>query len=70
MNQNEAKEGILYEFRCWLKANPRENPDGRDARQFYYYLCDHRPHLLQFRCSGDNWQHVHGWLLHARLVSD
>ena len=70
MKQVEAKELILIEWHQWLKDNPRENPTGHDGFQFFGDLSNHRPHLLRFRCSGDKWQKVHGWLLNAGLVSN
>ena len=60
---------IFAAWHIWLKDNLRENATGTDAFLFYNHLCKHRPDLLRFRCLGDRWQRVHGWLLNAGLVS-
>lgn len=57
MKKEEAKEQIKSEFRDWWKSN-RES-DGYD---FYQYLQKNGGHLLEFKCAGDPYQRINGWV--------
>ena len=71
MNIADAELEIVKEWHVWRKQLPAEGvPTGTDGLVFYGHLTTARPDLLSFRCSGDKWQRVHGWLLHRRCVSD
>jgi hypothetical protein len=37
-------------------------PERSDGLIFLGCLRRQRPHLLEFKTSGDRWQTVHGWL--------
>jgi hypothetical protein len=66
----EAESRIIGEFISWRDKKGITNATGTDALMFYGYLTTHRRDLLSFTYRGDKWQRVHGFLLHARLVSD
>lgn len=66
MKQEQAKERIIAEFHSW--ASQQKNPAERNGFVFFNHLEMNRPDLLNFKCSGDKWQRVHGWLLNARFV--
>lgn len=68
MTLDEAERAIVREWSDWAKEHSA--PNGRDAFIFFGYLQSSRPDLLSFRCSGDKWQRVHGWLLRRGLVND
>jgi len=72
MKKDEAKRIILAEWRDWWEATrgEREKATGNDALAFHGYLRTEKPHLLIFGHHGDTYQPIHGWLLHARLVTD
>jgi len=72
LKQDEAKRRIASAFHDWCADNGFANsvPSGSDAHRFYLKLEKEKSSLLAFRCSGDKWQRVHGWLLQAKLVSD
>jgi len=64
MNQKEAESLILD---LWdEQKNPWEKGDHRafynEAQRFYLYLETNHPDLLTFRCVGDKWQTVKGWI--------
>jgi len=58
--QSEAKTGIVAEWHSW--SAKRSTRTGTDMFHFYLTLEKEASHWLRFRCSGDKWQHVHGWL--------
>lgn len=60
MRQDEAKPLIIDEWRQWRKDKP--NRGGTEMLIFYGWLKEERPHLMDFRCSGDPYQRVKGWL--------
>ena len=70
ITQAEAKRRIYDEWARWTRNNPKVSYSGTDGFSFFGYLTQERPSLLRFRCRGDKWQTVHGWLLRRRLVSD
>ena len=70
MKKEEAKARILIEWGRWIKDNPRDKPTGNGGFSFFGHLSTNKLNLLNFRCSGDKWQAIHGWLLNAGLVSD
>jgi hypothetical protein len=60
MKTDEAKSRIVAE---WSRRDGKSFPPtwaGKHA--FYLWLQREHPHLLAFRCSGDKWQRVHGWI--------
>ena len=56
----EAEQLIVAEWRAWSKQ--RGSYSGTDMLIFFNWLKKDRSHLLSFRCRGDQWQRVHGWL--------
>jgi hypothetical protein len=56
----EVEQLIVAEWRTWSKQ--RGSYSGADMLSFYCWLQKDRSHLLLFRCSGDKWQKVRGWL--------
>ena len=70
MKQDEAKEAIAKEWRAWAAKNNVTKAKGTDAMLFFTFLQKERSQLLNFRASGDKYQHVKSWLSRAGLVSD
>jgi hypothetical protein len=70
VKKEEARRAVLAEWRAWVAANGKTNPNGMDGLMFFSDISREKSHLLQFKTSGDPWQDVHGWLLRDRLVSD
>jgi hypothetical protein len=74
MNTGDAKLGIAGAFPKWLSTQPIGRPVGlgeatvADALDFYIYMADHRPDLLDFQAAGDKWQVVKAWLRDDRLI--
>jgi hypothetical protein len=56
----EVEPLIIDEWHIWSQAN--NSRQGVDMLLFYGYLQKEKNHLLSFRCNGDKWQRVHGWL--------
>lgn len=56
----KAEQLIVAEWRAWSKQ--RDSYSVADMLSFFCRLQKDRSHLLSFRCSGDQWQRVHGWL--------
>jgi hypothetical protein len=65
---SEAGFNIIAEWYTWTPA--LRDKTLMNGFLFFCYLQRHRPHLLNFECSGDPWQHVHSWLLQAGVVKD
>ena len=76
MTQSEAKPRIMAEYARWLADVWKPENAGRqlteyqkkvEARgwQFFTYLSNERPELLQFRHVGsDPWQHpIKSWII-------
>ena len=70
MKQDEARGIILSLFQDWCAEKNLKNPTGTDGFIFYMGLEKQGHGASDFRCKGDRWQTVHGWLLEAGLVSD
>jgi hypothetical protein len=70
VKNDEGRRAILAEWRAWVTANGKSNPNGMDGLMFFSDMHREKPDLLRFRTSGDPWQDVHSWLLRDRLVSD
>jgi hypothetical protein len=72
MKKDDAKAGVLQEFRRWRArpGNANELADGHTALLFFNWITVDKPELLAFKTSGDKWQIVHGWLLNAGQISD
>ena len=69
MKQDEAKSIILSLFQDWCAEKNLKNPSGTDGFKFYMGLEKQGHSATDFRCKGDRWQKVQGWLKRARLVS-
>lgn len=67
MTQAEAERRIIAELRKLLPAVPYTGADAGLAH--YHALKRQQPELFAFRCAGDQWQVVHGWMLKHRLVT-
>jgi hypothetical protein len=66
MKQDEARRRILAEWPSWSATE--SEPTRMNGLMFYAFLQSERPHLLEFRSSGDRWQYVHIWLKREGLV--
>ena len=63
MKQEEARRRIFAAWEVWVQSNPQEDLlPGNHMLNFFAYLQTDRPELLAFRCRGEKWQTVHGWL--------
>ncbi len=60
MEQEEAKTWIMVKWKRWDKKSTPASRD--DMFAFFRWLSVNRTDLLNFRCHGDKWEHVHGWL--------
>ena len=60
MTQAEAKRIIFAEWIRWRDAHDGANTHS-DRMSFWMDLEHERPDL-RFRCRGDSWQYVQGWL--------
>ena len=69
MKPGKAKRLICQEFRRWAETNAIGSPRVTDGFVFFGYLKQKRPDLLKFRCPGDKWQSVYGFLSEGGLVS-
>ena len=58
MRQEEARKLITEE---WLARPDSERTDG-NVFPFFADLERTRKHLLKFRCAGDRYQRIRGWL--------
>lgn len=56
----EAEQLIIAEWRAW--SNQRSTYSVYAMQIFFGWLQQNKSYLLSFRCSGDKWQRVHGWL--------
>lgn len=65
MLKDDAERQIMQAWREWCGLNvPSEkSPDGNDALRFYLSLESTQSPLLNFRCAGDRWQVVQGWIV-------
>jgi hypothetical protein len=70
MKKDEAKRLVLQEWDDWATKNlpPGHKASGTDGLIFFGYLQKQRPHLLEFKTSGDRWLTVHGWLSRAGKI--
>jgi hypothetical protein len=60
MRQDQAKPKILKVWRCWGTPETRRNPIA--PLMFYTDLCARHPDLLDFRCKGDPYHLIAGWI--------
>ena len=69
MTQKQSKKMILEEWEKW-KDDPNR-ATYQEKQDFYFWLEDHRPKLLQFQVKSgvDRWQYVHAWLNERIKVS-
>ncbi len=56
----EAARQIISEWRGFQKEHGGSST--HDMLTFYMWLQKNRPDLLCFKCKGDRWQRVKGWL--------
>lgn len=65
LKKDDAERLIVQAWRGWCRAHvPLERePNGNDALLFYAYLQRDQSHLLSFRCLGDKWQVINGWIM-------
>jgi len=68
MRIDDAKAKIIAAMRERLPSIPYSGTDG--GFTCYNQLRKDCPDLFEFRCSGDQWQRVHGWLRRAGLVTE
>ena len=66
--ESEAEFAIIAEWHAWTPC--LRDKTLMNGMLFFCYLQRHRPHLLDFKVSGDPWQQVHSWLLRSRCVKD
>ena len=66
ITQAHAKAAILEEWYAWPKGGSANFPF--DGISFYQTLGKTKPHLFRFKCSGDPWQVVKGWLLNSQAL--
>ena len=69
MKRDQAKQSIVAEWDLWSASNKITNATAGDKLKFYNFILKERPHLLDFKASGDKWQDVHSWLIQSRRVS-
>jgi hypothetical protein len=60
MRQDQAKRKILKVWRSWGTPEQRGHPIA--PLMFYTDLCARHPELLAFRCKGDPYHLVAGWV--------
>lgn len=66
IKREDAKRRIIAEWHSWSAT--QSNATLGNGMMFFLFIQKERSDLLEFRASGDKWQHVHSWLIHARLV--
>ena len=59
--QQTAKSQVRELWRAWSKDNSTAS-HATDKLLFYSWLQKHHPDALSFKCKGDKWQVVNGWL--------
>jgi hypothetical protein len=60
LTQAEAKPVILDEWRVWPKEHGGDS--AHDMTLFFHITRKNKPDLFKFKCSGDPWQVVKGWI--------
>lgn len=60
LTQTEAKTAILDEWRVWPKRD--SDKFAYAGIRFYQALQQNKPFLFRFKCRGDKWQVVKGWI--------
>ncbi len=61
MLMSEAKQHITVEWSRWLRGQETTNFNV-NMPLFWAALSKHRPDLLSFKCRGDKWAVVKGWI--------
>jgi hypothetical protein len=61
MKQEEAKKAILNE---WLKLPETERRTEKQVVSFTIKIIKDRPGITNFKCSGDRYQVIKGFLCH------
>jgi hypothetical protein len=59
MNKDEAKRLLQQE---WRKLPLEKRRDTTACMPWYFNIKKTRPDLLSFRCQGDQWQVISGWI--------
>jgi hypothetical protein len=54
----KAKSEIQRAWSLWEK----DKNDSETMFSFFCWMTRYRPYFVTFRCQGDPWQTVHGWL--------
>ena len=67
MRMSEAKQPVLAEWRGWLLKHGKGDFNAAFPL-FWGWLSANRSQLLKFRCNGDRWQVVKGWLEERRYA--
>lgn len=60
MNKAKAEISIIAELRIMFTVRPMGSDGGLLE---YNELSKLRPDLFEFKCSGDKWQVVKGWMV-------
>ena len=68
MRKAEAETAIIDEWHRYVAENSISRPTTWHAFGFTGHLTSNRLDLLQFRCAGDKYQVIRGWLLQRGLV--
>lgn len=70
MSQANERREIEALFRRWVAEQSGTLPYlGQDGGLIFFgWIQKNRPDLLDFRYSGDQWQHVSAWLRNSNLV--
>lgn len=68
MRKDEAKPLVREAYRNWPDRPPGAN--SLDMLTFWCLLVNSGSYMLRFRCTGDQWQTVHGWLEQEQRLID
>jgi hypothetical protein len=63
LKANDAESLIIQEWRMWAPKNPQAGRLGDGGvMEFFEYLQNEKPELLDFRSSGDKRERVRTWI--------
>ena len=60
------RRAVIHEWEHWSALHSDELEDANVGKYFFSFLQQKKPHLLTF--SDDEWETVHGWLVHEGRV--
>jgi hypothetical protein len=63
MKKEEAKRLVLRKWRSWGDETAKRS--ALAPLDFYEHLKSEHPDLLCFKCSGDRYQVIAGWVAYA-----